>query len=43
MGFFDKILIGLTKTRKNMMSQLSGMFASFTGANEDFFEELEER
>ena len=42
MGFFDKILIGLTKTRKNMMSQLSGIFASFTGANEDFFEELEE-
>ena len=31
MGFFD-----------NLKSQLTGMFDSFTGANEDFFEELEE-
>ncbi|MCL2827402.1 MAG: signal recognition particle-docking protein FtsY [Oscillospiraceae bacterium] len=31
MGFFDKIKIGLTS-----------MFDSFTGANEDFFEELED-
>lgn len=42
MGFFDKIKEGLAKTRKNISVQLSGMFASFTGANEDFFEELEE-
>jgi len=38
MGFFDKIKAGLSKTS----SQLTGMFDSFTGANEEFFEELEE-
>ncbi len=42
MGFFDKIKEGLARTRKNMTAQLSGMIASFTGANEEFFEELEE-
>ena len=42
MGFFEKIRQGLAKTKKNMTAQLSGMFASFTGANEEFFEELEE-
>jgi fused signal recognition particle receptor len=42
MGFFEKIKTGLTKTRNNITAQLVGMFDSFTGANEDFFEELEE-
>lgn len=42
MGFFDKIKEGLAKTKKNMAAQLTGIFAAFTGANEDFFEELEE-
>lgn len=42
MGFFDKIKKGLSKTKKNVTAQLNGMFASFTGANEEFFEELEE-
>jgi fused signal recognition particle receptor len=42
MGFFEKIITGLTKTRNNITAQLVGMFDSFTGANEDFFEELEE-
>lgn len=42
MGFFDKIKEGLARTKKNMAAQLNGIFASFTGANEDFFEELEE-
>lgn len=42
MGFFDKIREGLSKTKKNVSVQLSSMFAAFTGANEDFFEELEE-
>lgn len=42
MGFFDKIREGLSKTKKNISVQLSSMFATFTGANEDFFEELEE-
>jgi fused signal recognition particle receptor len=42
MGFFDKIKEGLAKTKQNVTAQLTGMFASFTGANEEFFEELEE-
>jgi fused signal recognition particle receptor len=42
LGFFDKIREGLAKTKKNISVQLSSMFASFTGANEEFFEELEE-
>lgn len=42
MGFFDKIREGLAKTKKNISVQLNSLFASFTGANEEFFEELEE-
>lgn len=42
MGFFDKIREGLAKTKKNISVQLNSMFASFTGANEEFFETLEE-
>ena len=42
MAFFDKIKEGLAKTRKNVSIRLTAMFDSFTGANEDFFEELEE-
>lgn len=38
MGFFEKLRTKLSKTGK----QIGGMFASFTGANEEFFEELEE-
>ncbi len=38
MGFFDKIKQGLEKTRR----QMSGLFADFTGENEEFFEELED-
>ena len=42
MGFFDKIKNGLAKTKKNMTSQINSMIASFTGENEEFFEDLEE-
>ena len=42
MGFISKLREGLTKTTKNMSQKLGGMFAAFTGANEEFFEELEE-
>ena len=38
MGFFDKIKKGLEKTRR----QMGGVFAEFTGENEEFYEELEE-
>ena len=42
MGFFDKIREGLKRTQKNIAAHIGGMFAAFTGANEEFFEELEE-
>ena len=42
MGFFSKIKEGLAKTRDNITNQLHGMFDSFTGANDEFFDELEE-
>ena len=38
MGFFDKIKKGLEKTRR----QMGGLFAEFTGENEEFYEELED-
>ena len=42
MGIFSKLKEGLSKTSKNFSARLGGLIASFTGANEDFFEELEE-
>ena len=42
MSFFDKIKQGLSKTTKTATARLNGMFASFTGANEEFYGELEE-
>ena len=42
MGFFDKIKNGLKKTRNAIAATLGGLFDSFTGANEEFYEELEE-
>ena len=38
MKLFEKIRNGLSKTRKN----LTGLLDSFTGANDEFFDELEE-
>ncbi|MCL1834913.1 MAG: signal recognition particle-docking protein FtsY [Oscillospiraceae bacterium] len=42
MNIFARLKEGLAKTKKNVTVQLSGMFAAFTGANEEFYEELEE-
>jgi len=42
MGFFEKIKEGLTRTKQSMAVSLNNMFSSFTGENEEFFEELEE-
>ena len=42
MGLFSKIKEGLARTRKNFSTQLSGIFAAFTGADDAFYEELEE-
>ena len=38
MGLFDKIKQGLEKTRR----QMGGLFAEFSGENEEFYDELEE-
>ena len=42
MGLFSRLKESLVKTTKNVSAQLSGMFAAFTGANDEFFDELEE-
>lgn len=42
MGFFEKIKQGLAKTKQAMESSLGGLFSAFSGANEEFYEELEE-
>ena len=40
MGFFDKLLGGLRKTKNTV--QLDGLFADFTKADDDFYDELDE-
>ena len=42
MGFVSKIKEGLAKTTKNISAQLGGIIAAFTGADDEFYEELEE-
>ena len=42
MGFVSKLREGLARTTKSVTAQIGGIIASFTGANEEFFEELEE-
>ena len=42
MGFFDKIRAGLSKTRASLQNTLGGIFASFHGIDDDFYDELEE-
>lgn len=42
MGFLDKIKNGLARTKKSMAISMNNIFASFTGENEEFFDDLEE-
>jgi len=42
MGFISKLKQGLAKTTKNVTAQLGSLFAAFTGATDDFYDELEE-
>ena len=42
MGFFDKIKNGLAKTKQSMTVSMNNLFSSFTGENEEFFDDLEE-
>ena len=42
LGFINKLKDGLAKTSKSLSSQFNSIFSSFSGANDDFFNELEE-
>lgn len=42
MGFFDRLVQGLTKTRNNIVSGIDAIFSGFSHIDEDFYEELEE-
>ena len=42
MGFFDKILEGLKKTKQGIFGQIDALFKRFTKIDEELFEELEE-
>lgn len=42
MGFFSKLVEGLSKTRDNIVSGIDSVFSGFSEINDDFYEELEE-
>lgn len=42
MGFFSRLVSGLTKTRKNIASGLDSIFRGFSKIDDEFYEELEE-
>lgn len=42
MGFFKRLVSGLSKTRDNIVSGMDTIFHGFTKIDEDFYEELEE-
>lgn len=42
MGFFKRLVTGLTKTRNNIVSNMDSIFHGFTKIDEEFYEELEE-
>ena len=42
MGFFDRLVQGLTKTRNNIVSGIDAIFNGFSRIDEEFYEELEE-
>ena len=41
-GFFKRLVNGLSKTRKNIVSGFDSIFSGFSHIDEDFYEELEE-
>lgn len=41
-GFFDKLMSGMTKTRKEMTDKIDGILSSYRKIDEELFEELEE-
>ncbi|MCU6763454.1 Cell division protein FtsY homolog [uncultured Roseburia sp.] len=41
-GFFGRLVAGLAKTRKNIVSGFESVFSGFSRIDDDFYEELEE-
>lgn len=41
-GFFKRLVSGLTKTRENIVSGIDSIFHGFSNIDDDFYEELEE-
>lgn len=41
-GFFKRLVLGLSKTRDNIVSGMDSIFSGFSKIDEDFYEELEE-
>ena len=42
MGFFSKLVSGLSKTRDNIVSGIDSIFSGFSQIDDDFYDELEE-
>ena len=42
MGFFDKLKIGLGKTKSSLSDKMNNIFSNFRKVDEDLLEELEE-
>lgn len=42
MGFFKRLVAGLTKTRDSIVSGIDSIFSGFSKIDDDFYEELEE-
>ena len=42
MGFFEKLVAGLGKTRDNIVSGIDSVFSGFSSIDDDFYDELEE-
>lgn len=42
MGFFSRLVEGLSKTRKNIVRGIDSIFSGFSAIDEDFYEEIEE-
>ena len=42
MGFFEKIKVGMAKTRAALSNTLGGVFTGFSEIDDDFYDELEE-
>lgn len=41
-GFFGRLVAGLTKTRDNIVSGIDSIFSGFSSIDDDFYEEIEE-